>query len=93
MTKSEFATKLVKYEKKQTRTKWVYFILGIPLVIFAFIPNVDVFINESLFWLPSMFFACAGGFYLSKAWDIKVGTEEHELLIDALNLLSDETDT
>ena len=93
MTKSEFATKLVKYEKRQKRTKWVCFIIGVPLVIFAFIPNVNLFINENLLWLPSMFLACLGGFYLNKAWDINVGTEEHELLIDAMNLLADEKGT
>jgi hypothetical protein len=40
------------------------------------------------FGFTSSKFAVLGGLCLAKAWNIKIGTEEHELLINALDLLS-----
>ncbi|MBC3765691.1 hypothetical protein [Neptunicella marina] len=93
MTKLEFATKLEKYEKKQRRSKWEYFVIGLVFLMFTFIPSSILYFDENMFGFTSTTFAILAGLCLSKAWDIKRGTEEHELLINALELLSTSNDT
>jgi hypothetical protein len=88
VTKLEFSIKLEEYNKKQNRYKWGYALVGIVLTTFAFFPNIIMFFNEDMFGLPSIIFAVFGGYYLNKAWCIIRGTQEHELLIHALNLLT-----
>ncbi len=87
MTKLEFAGKLEKYQKKQIRSKWEYFILSIVFLIFTFIPSSILLLSDNMFGLTSPAFAILGGLCLGKAWNIKRGTEEHKLLINALELL------
>jgi len=93
MTKLEFAQKLENYVKKQKQTKLFYFIFGIILTIFAFIPETVLFLSERMFGFSSPAFAVFGGLCFGKAWDINSGTEEHELLVIALDLLSDAKNT
>jgi hypothetical protein len=88
VTKLEFALKLEKYEKKQKRDKWAYFIIGIIFIIFAFIPYAITFLDKSIIGLLPIGLAYIGGSYLKMAWNINRGTEEHELLINALDLIS-----
>ena len=87
MTKLEFAEKLEKYQKTQMRSKWEYFILGIVFLIFTFIPSTILFLSDDMFGLSSPAFAILSGLSLRKAWGIKRGTEEHDLLINALELI------
>lgn len=88
VTKLEFLIKIEKYEKKQKIYKWGYCILGIFFTAFAFIPSTIMFFDENMFGLRPIIFAILGGGYLNKTWGIIRGTEEHELLINALDLLS-----
>jgi hypothetical protein len=88
VTKLELSKKIDKYVKKQKIYKWVYCILGTIFTVFAFIPSTIMFFDENMFGLPPVMFAIFGGGYLYKAWDIIRGNEEHELLINALDLLS-----
>ncbi|MCL1094867.1 hypothetical protein [Shewanella kaireitica] len=93
VTKLEFAEKLEKYQKKQIRSKWEHFIWGIVLIAFAFFPSIVPFLNGNSYHIISTAFAILAGLSLRKAWDIKRGTEEHELLIDALELIKAKSDT
>ena len=93
MTKLEFASKLERYEKKQRRSKWEFFVIGIIFLIFTFIPSSILYFDENMFGFTSAAFVVIAGLCLSKAWDIKRGTEEHELLVNALELLSASNDT
>jgi len=93
MTKLEFANKLEIYLKKQNKDKVIYFILGLVFIIFTFIPQVALFFSESMFGFTSAAFSVFGGLCLGKAWHLKSGTEEHELLINAMDLLSSSKDT
>lgn len=88
MTKLEFAIKLEKYEKKQRRSKWEYLGFGIMFLIITFVPSSILYFDDNMFGFTSSAFAVLGGLCLAKAWNIKRGTEEHELLINALDLLS-----
>lgn len=93
MTKLEFANKLEKYHKKQTVNKWLFFIFGIVFITFVFIPGIILSIDENMFGFTSTTLAVFAGLCLGKAWDIKRGSEEHELLVNALDLLSANNDT
>tara|TARA_R110000772_G_scaffold11927_5_gene36967 strand:- start:1628 stop:1942 length:315 start_codon:yes stop_codon:yes gene_type:complete len=93
MTKLEFADKLETYYKKQTMNKWLFFTFGVVLITFVFMPSIILSIDENMFGFTSTTLAIFGGLLLGKAWDIKRGTEEHELLVNALDLLSDNKDT
>lgn len=93
MTKLEFADKLEKYYKKQTMNKWLFFILGVVFIAFVFMPSIILAIDENMFGLTSTTLAVFAGLCLGKAWDIKRGSEEHELLVNALDLLSTNNDT
>ena len=93
MTKLEFADKLEKYYKKQTMNKWLLFILGVVFTTFVFVPSIILSIDENMFGFTSTTLAVFAGLCLGKAWDIKRGSEEHELLVNALDLLSANNDT
>ena len=93
MTKMEFAIKLEKYNKKQRVNMWAYLILGIVFIVFAFTPSITLYLNENNLGFTTSFLAVLGGLFLGKSGEIKRGTEEDELLINALDLLSRSNDT
>ena len=93
MTKLEFAIKLEKYEKSQKQDKWMYFGLALVLFILAFVPSVTLYFDSIMFGFSSTSLTIFGALSLGKARSIQKGTEEHELLIDAINLLSFKNDS
>ena len=93
MTNLEFADKLEKYYKKQTMNKWLFFILGVVFIALVFMPSIILSINDNMFGFTSTTLAVFAGLCLGKAWDIKRGSEEHELLVNALDLLSANKET
>jgi hypothetical protein len=93
MTKLDFAIKLEQYNKKQNMEKWLFFFSGIIFIIFLFIPHIIFYLDEYSFVLNSNTLPIFAGICLGKASLIKRGTEEHELLINALDLLSANNDT
>tara|TARA_R110000737_G_scaffold205961_2_gene224434 strand:- start:5161 stop:5442 length:282 start_codon:yes stop_codon:yes gene_type:complete len=93
MTKLEFAEKLENYEKQQQRSKRLYFLIGVVCLILVFVPEVALFLDASMFGFTSVMLSIFGGIFLGKAWQIQSGTEEKELLINALELLSSANET
>lgn len=93
MTKLKFAIKLEEYEKRQRRDKWIYFGLAFVLIIFALVPSVIVYFDANMFGFSATSFTILGVLSFSKARSIQKGTEEHELLINAIELLSVKNDT
>lgn len=88
MTKVEFANKLEAYLKKQNRLKITHLILGVIFILFAFLPQTALFFSETMFGYTQSAFAVFAGLCLGKAWQIKTGSDEHELLVNAMELLS-----
>lgn len=93
MTKLEFAIKLEEYEKSQKQDKWMYFGLALVLFILALVPSVTLYFDSIMFGFSSTSLTILGALSLGKARSIQKGTEEHELLIDAINLLSVKNDS
>ncbi|MFT5550334.1 MAG: apolipoprotein N-acyltransferase [Candidatus Azotimanducaceae bacterium] len=93
MTKLEFAIKLEEYEKRQRQDKWMYFGLAFVLFIFALVPSVILYFDAHMFGFSSTSFIILGVLSFSKARSIQKGTEEHELLINAIGLLSVKNET
>tara|TARA_R110000737_G_scaffold206442_1_gene224771 strand:+ start:624 stop:905 length:282 start_codon:yes stop_codon:yes gene_type:complete len=93
MTKLEFAEKLENYEKKQQLSKRLYFVIGLVCLILVFVPEVALLLDASDFGYTSVVFSVFGGIFLGKAWQIQSGTEEKELLVNALELLSSDDKT
>jgi len=93
MTKLDFAIKLEQYNKKQDMDKWLFFFSGLIFIVFLFVPNIISYLDEYSFVLNSNTLPIWAGICLGKALLINRGTEEHELLINALDLLSANDDT
>ncbi len=89
MTKLEFAIKLENYQKRRRKSKWEFYIIGIVSLALAFTPSSILYFNDSMF----NYFALLGVFYIFKALEITNGTEEQELLVNAIDLLSPKRET
>ncbi|NRD73898.1 hypothetical protein HQQ94_11765 [Shewanella sp. VB17] len=89
MTKLEFAVKLEKYQKRKRRSKWTFYSIAFVSLMFLVIPSSILNFNES----ESTFFMVMAVVYFLKASGITNGTEEQELLVNALDLLSAKNDT
>ena len=88
VNKTEFANKLERYQKRQNQTKITFFVFGILFLLLTFLPYISSFFDLLELGYTSTTFAIFAGLSLGKAWHIRNGTEEHELLIDAMALLS-----
>ena len=93
MTKLDFAIKLEEYDKRQKQEKWMYFGVALVLFIIALVPSVMLYFDSIMFSFSSTSFTILGALSFGKARSIQKGTEEHELLIDAINLLSVKNDS
>lgn len=93
MNKMEFADKLEAYNKKQNQNKVFFLLLGLFFVLVTFVPQLAVFLNLEDLGFTSSAFSVFGGLCLGKAWHLRSGTEEHELLINAMDLLSSNKNT
>lgn len=92
MTKLEFADKLETYYKKQTINKWLFLILGVVFIVLVFMPSLALAFDEDMFGFSSTSLSIFAGLCFGKAWDIKRGSEEHELLVNALDLIANKED-
>jgi hypothetical protein len=87
MTKLEFADKLETYYKKQTINKWLFLILGVVFIVLVFMPSLSLAFYDK-FGFGSTSLPFLAGLCLGKAWHIQRGSEEHELLVNALYLIA-----
>ncbi|MFT6507442.1 MAG: hypothetical protein ACI92O_003043 [Colwellia sp.] len=91
MTKLEFADKLEAYYKKQTINKWLFLILGVVFIVLVFTPSLALAFDDK-FGFGSGSLSFLVGLCLGKAWHIQRGSEEHELLVNALDLIANKED-
>ena len=87
MTKMEFAIKLEEYQKRHYQKKWFPLVFGIIFWAFVIFPTIPLYLDDNMFGLNSVAFSLLGTLCLLKAWSYHDVTEEHRLLIDALELI------
>ena len=88
MTKLEFAVKLEEYQQRRNQKKWFPLLFGIIFWALVLFPELVLYIDGNMFGLNSVAFGLLGTLCLFKAWSYSDSTEEHSLLINALELLS-----
>jgi hypothetical protein len=87
MTKLEFSNKLEEYQNRRNQKKWFPLFFGAVFWAFMIFPNVPMYLDENMFGLNAVAFGLLGTLCLLKAWSYSDVTEEHLLLIDALELI------
>jgi hypothetical protein len=87
MTKLEFLNKLEEYQNRRNQKKWFPLFFGAVFWAFAVFPSIPMYLDETMFGLNSTTFGLLGTLCFLKAWSYSDITEEHLLLIDALELM------
>lgn len=87
MTKLEFVNKLEDYQKRHYQKKWFPLFFGIVFWAFVVFPSIPMYLDDNMFGLNTVAFSLLGTLCLLKAWSYYDVTEEHLLLIDALEIM------